>query len=206
MVFVQYGFDVENVLFVADEGMGNEVDVLLDGIQNVVLVFFGQRRQVDAHARHVHALAVAQCGFVLYFAVEAAVVFVGDNHFQVAVIYQNVVAHLYILDKVGIGHADAFACGGLFGTSRYLYLVTGLERNGFGSQGSRTYFGTLCIHQYGNPIGDRAYIGYQLFETLAPGMGCIHADDIHARFEQFSDKVNLTTLVGNRCNNLCLLQ
>ena len=206
VMLVQYGFDIENILPVAHKRMGNKIDVLLNGIQNIILVLFGQRRQIDAYTWHVHTLTVAQRSLVLHLTEKMFIILVYNNHFQVAVVYQDMPADVYILHKMRIGYGDTFVCRRLVGTAHYLNLVTHLERDGTVGQRSCPYFRPFGIHQYGNPIGNCTDIGYQFLKTFTTGMSRIHTNHVHTRLKQLSDKVNLTTLVGNSCNNLRLFQ
>ena len=106
-VGVQDFADVEHVLLVAYEGVGDEVDVLLYGIENVVAVFFRQRREVDANSRHVHAFPAGQRGIVAHFAIQGFVVFVLYFQFQFTIVNEDFCAHGKVFHEVGIGNVDA---------------------------------------------------------------------------------------------------
>ena len=49
--------DVENILFIANKRVGNEVNILLYGVLNVHAVLLRQRGEVDAYTRYVDTLA-----------------------------------------------------------------------------------------------------------------------------------------------------
>ena len=65
LVLVEDGLDFLDVLLIADEGVSDELNVLRDRVQDVATVLFGERRQVDAYARDVDALAATELTVVL---------------------------------------------------------------------------------------------------------------------------------------------
>ena len=70
--------------------MGNEGHVVVNGKFNVAAVFFGECRQVDAYARHVHTFARTQGGIVFDVACKRLSVVVVDNQTKVAIVNQDV--------------------------------------------------------------------------------------------------------------------
>ena len=87
-VCVQNFADVQNVLLVADERMGDEIYVFFDGIKDVVTVFFCEGWQIDAYTRHVHAFATGQCRIVAYFAIQSFFILIRYFQFKVSIVYQ----------------------------------------------------------------------------------------------------------------------
>ena len=52
---------------------------------------------------------------------------------------------------------------------------------------------------------DRPHIIYNLLKTLLIGMGRVHPDYIHSRFEQTADEIHLTPTVTYTGYYFCLL-
>jgi hypothetical protein len=55
-------------------------------------------------------------------------------------------------------------------------------------------------------VGNRTHIGYQLLETFAACMSRIPTYYVQTCVEQLFYKINIATLIGNRCNDFCLFQ
>ena len=87
-VCIQNLTDVQYVLFVTNERVGDEVYVFFDGVKDVVAVFFRQRRQIDTHARYVHAFTAGQCRIVAYFAIQSFIL-IRYFQFKVSIVYQD---------------------------------------------------------------------------------------------------------------------
>ena len=204
-VCVQYFLDVEHILLVAHKGVGNEVNVLLDAKKDVVAVFLGQRRQVDAHARHVDAFSAAQGGLVLHFAQQAVVRLLHHQHLEVAVVDKHAVTQIQVVHEVGIAHGDALARGFTAGVAHDLHTVTGLKRNRF-CQGGSAHFGAFGVHEYADAVGHRTHVVYDFFLPVIIQVGGVHAHHVHSCVEQLFDEFHLATFVRDSGYNLCLFQ
>ena len=197
--------DVQDVLAVAHEGVGDEVDVAVDGIVDVAAVALGQRRQVDAHAGHVDTLPAAQGGLVLHLAEQGAGGLAHYGQLQVAVVDEDVDASIDVAHKVGIADGDALAGGLTRGVADNLHTVARMEVDGLRRHGG-THLGALGVHQDGDAVGDGARVVDELVQPLEVQMRGIEADDVHPGLKELAYKIHLATLVGDGGYNLGLFQ
>ena len=114
-------------------------------------------------------------------------------------------AHIEVMYKVGIRNGDTLTGSLQVGITYYFNTIAYLEGNRLGED-SRTHFGALRIHEDSDAVGNRTYIGYQLFETFTACMSRIHTYYVQTCVEQLFYKINIATLIGNRCNDFCLFQ
>ena len=128
-----------------------------------------------------------------------------NNQFQVTVVDKDMTAHIEVVYKVGIRNGDTFAGSLPVGIAYHFYTIACLEGNRL-VKDSRTHFGTLRIHEDSDAVGNRTHIGYQLLETFAACMSRIHTYYVQTCVEQLFYKINIATLIGNRCNDFCLFQ
>ena len=126
-----------------------------------------------------------------------------NHQFQVAVVDEDMAADIQVVYKIRVGNGDTFAGGLQVGIAYYLYTVAYLEGNRLGED-SRTHFGTFRIHEDGDAVGNRTYIGYQLLEAFAARMSRIHTYYVQTCVEQLFYKINIAALIGNRRNDFCL--
>ena len=123
--------------------------------------------------------------------------------FQITVINKDVPADIQIVHKVGIRNGNALASGLLIGIAYHLYAIAYLKRNRRGKN-RRTHLRPFRIHKDSNAVGNRTHIRYQFLKTFATCMGRIHTYYVQTCVEQLFYKINIATLVRNRCNDLCL--
>ena len=202
---VKNRLDVEYILLIAHKGVGNEVYVLLNSIKDIGAVLLRQRRQIDADAGNVDALAAAQSSLILYFAEQVVGGLLYNNQLQVTVINKDMAVHIQVFDEMGIGYRDTFTGSLLLRVAYHLHAVARLERNGL-SQNRRADLRSFRIHQDSDAVGNRTHIVNQLLGTFTAKMCSIHTYNIHTCIEQLLYKINITALVRNRCDNLRLLQ
>ena len=202
---VKNRLDVEYILLIAHKGVGNEVYVLLNSIKDIGAVLLSQRRQIDADAGNVDALAAAQSSLILYFAEQVVGGLLYNNQLQVTVINKDMAVHIQVFDEMGIGYRDTFTGSLLLRVAYHLHAVARLERNGL-SQNRRADLRSFRIHQDSDAVGNRTHIVNQLLGTFTAKMCSIHTYNIHTCIEQLLYKINITALVRNRCDNLRLLQ
>ena len=70
--------------------MRNEIDVFFNRVQNIVAVFFSQRRQVDAYTRHIHTLAASQSSIIAYFTEQSIFILINNLQCQFTVVHQHI--------------------------------------------------------------------------------------------------------------------
>src|SRR5699024_7867577 len=63
---IKYFTDIEHILPVTDKRMGDKINILFNGIQYIVTVFFRQRRQVNTYTRHIHTFTEKDRNNILY--------------------------------------------------------------------------------------------------------------------------------------------
>ena len=106
VVLVKYLLNLLHIGSGTDEGVGDEVDVLLDRQQDITLVFLRQRRQFDVFAGNIHTLMRTEVTFVLHLCHQHRTVILYHLHVQCTVIKKDMVAHLHIPCEIRIGHID----------------------------------------------------------------------------------------------------
>ena len=99
---IKYFTDIEHILPVTDKRMGDKINILFNGIQYIVTVFFRQRRQVDTHTRHIHTFTATQSCFILNFTYQIVVRFIDHPKFQITVIDKNGSTYIEIAHKIGV--------------------------------------------------------------------------------------------------------
>ena len=197
-VLVENGLYVKYILFAAHEGVGDKVDVLLDGIVNVANVALGERGEVDAHARHVDTLAGPQLAIIERFAQQVAVLFTPYYKFKFAVVDENMAAFVEVLGKEGIVDPDIPVAGEGALPAGNAHEIAGRELQVAVACESRgAHLGTLGVHQDGYFVGDGTHVVDDFAESLFLQVGRVHAHDIHAVVVELLDKVDVATRVGD---------
>ena len=191
--------DVLHGLYVggrAHERVGNEVDVLLYGEQNVVVVFLRDGRQVDVLTRHVHALVGAEHAVVLHLGYDHRAVAACYLHVDLAVVEQDVVAHLHVLGKVGVRHVQNVVGRVDLGTAENAHGVAGLIFDGF-FHACCTHLGTLGVDHEGEVWRHLTHVLYDVLYAVGCGVGCVHAHHVHSGKEQLADELFITFSIAN---------
>ena len=166
-VCIQYLADIQHILLITDKRMCYEINVLFNRIQYIVTVLFCQRREIDAHTRHIHTLTVTQSSFILHLAQQILVRLFHHAQLQIPIINQDIAIHLKVMHKTGIRYSNALTSGFLCRIANNFHFVANLIRNRLTAcYGSSTHFGTFCVHQYGNAVGNLTHVGYQFFKTF----------------------------------------
>ena len=152
-MLVQYLLHFVQIFLGADEGMGYEVNVFLNGKEDVALVLLGERGQVDVYARHVDRLVGTQFAVVHHYYSKLAAAVLYNLHTQLAVIEQYLVAYLHVVAYIGIRQAYHVVGGVLRRTAHYCNLLASLVvyrcRRARGA-----YLRSLCVNQDGKMSGD----------------------------------------------------
>ena len=199
-ILVEDGLDVEHILFAAHERVGNEVNLLFDGIADVADVALGERGEVDAHARHVDTLAGSQFAVVERLAQQFVILFAAYDKLEFAIVDEDVAAHLQILGEVGVAYPDVSVTGeGPFAAGNAHEVARGKRQIATLGQCGGTHLGSFGIHQDGYLVGDGAHVVDDFAESLFLQVGRVHANDIHAVVVELFDEVDIATRVGYGC-------
>jgi hypothetical protein len=86
---VRYVACFGHVLRALNKAQTDEIHALVEGKHQVLLVLLGQRRNLQHHVRHVHALPVAQGAADHHFAVQMAAAVVVDPQAELAVVQKQ---------------------------------------------------------------------------------------------------------------------
>ena len=196
VVFVQNPLNIQHVLFVADKGVGNEVQIILDRPQDILAVLLRQRRQVNTYTRHIDTLAATDRGIILHFTHQVIRTLVNHSHFQITIINQNGTANRQVMHKVPIRDCNAIVGCFQIRVTHHLNPVSRLESNRLLACIDRcTDLRPFGIHQNTNPFRDGPRIGDNTAQPLSRQMGCVETNDIHASLVQRIDEINVATLV-----------
>ena len=192
-----------DILARTDETVSDEVDSGFDGKINVLAVAVGERRQLDALSRHIHAFARAQRAVVLHAALQAAVGLSFHLEANLAVVNENLRAHTHVLHKIAVGHGNPFPRGQCIRVVFQLHIVAlaQFDRR-FAARGP--HFRSLGVHQNGNMTGNSPHIVNDPLHPDGILMCRIETHHIHAGFKKAANQVNVAAVVGNRCYNFRL--
>lgn len=86
--------------------MGDEVDVKLDGQENIPAVLLGKRGKIDVLARNIDTLVSTQSSFVLHLSHQHGTGILDHLHIQLAIVEEQVVAYLHVIGNIGIAEID----------------------------------------------------------------------------------------------------
>ena len=104
--------------------MGDEVDVKLDGQENIPAVLLGERRKIDMLARNIDTLVSTQSSFVLHLSHQHGTGILDHLHIQLAIIEEQVVTNLHVIGNIGIAQIDNIMRSLHLRTAENLYHVT----------------------------------------------------------------------------------
>ena len=86
--------------------MGDEVDVKLDGQENISAVLLGKRWKIDVLARNIDTLVSTQSSFILHLSHQHGTGILDHLHIQLAIVEEQVVAYLHVIGNIGIAEID----------------------------------------------------------------------------------------------------
>ena len=130
----------------AHEGVSNEINVLLDGKEDIFVVTLSERREVDVLPRHIHTLVRSEHTIIFHFHAHC---FTFDGihlHGDGTIIEEQAVAYLQILGNVGIRKANFIVCRIHPRASIHRDLLSSLVGNGSFRTRS-AHFRTFRINQ-----------------------------------------------------------
>lgn len=187
LVLVEDMFDLENIFGFADEGLGDDVDVLLNAELDVPDVLLGYAGKAGFDAGNVDALALLQLAAVLDEAVDLGAFGLYDLQTDQTVIDQDDATGLHILGKLLVGDLDAvlgaehFLGGQNHGFTRYQLRVV---RGHFADANFRTF----DVEQDGNVLvqllGCFPDAADALRVLVQLSVGEVQAGDVHACLDQ----------------------
>ena len=201
---------VENLLHLlhigrrAHETVGDEVDVFVDGQQNVAAVALGECGQVDMLAGHVDALVGAQHAVVLYLSINRWADNLLHLHVDGAVVEENIVARLHVVSEVGIRHIDDVVRGSHLRPAEDFHHFAGLIVDGVFHVGGAN-LRSLGIDEDADMGRHRPDVAYNLAYAIGGGVGSVHTHHVHACIEKTADEINVASAVTDGTHYLCLL-
>ena len=202
-MLIEYLLYRQNVIGRTHERVSDEVDVFLNGEEDVVVVFRRDGRQSDVLARHVNALVRTKHTVVLHLSHKHRSVVLYNKHVEFAVVEEYMVANLNVLGEVDVRNVYDVVRRIHTRTTEYLNDIACLVLYRLGAA-SGSHLRTLCVDHKGKVGRNRSYILYNITYPVRRRMRCIHSHDVHSGKEQFAEELNITTAIANRSNNLCL--
>ena len=198
--------DVLNLLDIfcaAHERVGDEVELVLNGPKDEALVLLGERRQLDAHARDVDALApILDAAAVLNGADEVVALLRVDVERDLAIVNEDLLANGEVVNETVIGDAEELARRVLLRIALDDNLLAGLEHDRLVAWGGAN-LGTLGVYENCDFVRNLTSVLYDATDTLMVHMGRVAADDVHAGLMELADELYIATNIGNRCDDFC---
>ena len=146
-MLIEYLLYRQNVIGRTHERVSDEVDVFLNGEEDVVVVFRRDGRQSDVLARHVNAL-------------------VRTKHVEFAVVEEHMVANLNVLGEVDVRNVYDVVRRIHTRTTEYLNDIACLVLYRLGAA-SGSHLRTLCVDHKGKVGRNRSYILYNITYPVA---------------------------------------
>ena len=198
--------DVLNLLDIfcaAHERVGDEVELVLNGPKDEALVLLGERRQLDAHARDIDALApILDAAAVLNCADEVVALLRVDVERDLAIVNEDLLANREVVNETCVGDAEELARRVLLRIALDDNLLAGLEHDRLVAW-SGANLGTLGVYENCDFVRNLTSVLYDATDTLMVHMGRVAADNVHASLMELADELYIATNIGNRCDDFC---
>ena len=200
---VEDGTDVIDIFFGTHETMGYEVNAVVDGKAQIGAVFLGERREIDAHSRHVHALARTQCTVIFNGADEFVFLFSVNDETQFAIVDEHMSAHLEVFHEVHVVHRDTFGRGELLRITHDAHGLSLLELDGcFAGRGA--HFGTFGVDEDTDVGADGAHVFNDTTHTFGGLVGGVETHHVHTGIIEFLEQFDVATHIRNGGDNFGL--
>ena len=200
---------VENVLNslhvggAAHEGVGDKVDIFLDGEENVLFVALRKGGQVDVPAGHVHTLVRTERTVVLYRDVQRLFVLCRDEHVDGTVVKKHMVAHFHIANEVGIRHVDDIVGGIGLRAATNANALTGLVVDGCAQSGG-AHLGALGVDEQSQVRRDSAHVANDFLDAVGRSVCGVHTHHVHTGEKQLTQEIFVAAQVADRADDLGL--
>lgn len=206
VVGIEYLLYGQHVLTVAYKRVGNEVDIFLDGVENVATVFLGEGGQVDAHTGHVDTLARTQLAGILCDTQKIVFVLFEYTEFELAIVDEYHTVDREVFGEIDIRHVNLLMSSIGIGVTGHAHDIAGRKGDGpVVLDKGRSHFGAFGIHENGYRIGDSSHVVDNTVKPFGIEVSRVHSHHIHSVFVQRAHEVYIATLVRNRSDNLSLL-
>ncbi len=181
----------DNVRTFTDKGRRNKVNALFATEDQVLFVFFSQRRQSNRNARQVNAFVLAQIAVVQHLTNDFIAFDGGHFHTDQTIVNQDGVANAQVAGKAFIGDGNDFIItdhGFVGGKSKGLArfqrnVVTAFQFNG-------ADFWSFSIKQNSGFFTSFAHHVAQILDTLTVfciiAMREVQTHHVHARVQHFA--------------------
>ena len=206
-VLVQAGADVLHVAGLPDEGSGDEVEVVLSGELQVLLVLLSEGGQQDVDIGDVDGLIVGQGAAVLHDADDLLALDLLDQQVDQAVVHQDMIAGGHLVVQVGIGNGNplssALALSGGEGEDVVLLQLDAAVLEGLDAD-----LGALGIqdssHGDTQLVPDALELGQLSQVALVGAVGEVEAGGVHAGKDQLTDHFLAVHGGTQSADNFCL--
>ena len=182
IIGVQNGLNGTHISCRAHKGVGNEVDILLNGQHDVLTVLAGQCGQVDMSTRHIHTLMRPQHTIVGDLSNNGRTVDANHHHIQGAIVEEHMVALLYIGCKVLVRQIyDVMGRVNLRAPKQLHHIARLILDMPFTTR--RTNLRTLGVDEDTDMATHLAHVPYYILYPFLRSMGSVHSYDIYTRIE-----------------------
>ncbi len=199
MLLFQQFANVQDILGLADEGSGNEVDVVIQAEADIIRILLSDPREPNFNTRGVNTLLGTNVAVVLYLRNQfpMSVILLGDLQINQAIIDQNVTTHVGIIVQTGISNRDLFWCAFQTVIHGNANDVASVGFEALVLLGRCPNLGTLGIQHDTNQFAGLLF-GFmhhvhpsQMLRMIT--MGEVEPENICAGLDQFRDQVNRVT-------------
>ena len=208
VAFFDQLLDGQHVLFFADERVGDEIYVHVDGPVDEPRVAFGDRWQVDGHAGDVYAFTTVDDSPVAHFADQFVAALFSDVQFQFPVVDQDYRAGWHVPGDVSVVQIDQFVVRRqVFRRAPEPDDVAG--RNGNTRFESRSHardpdLGPFRIDDDSDLFRHFPHVLDNRRGPFGRQVGRVDPRGVHAGFVQGSDKFRFAMFVRDGGYDLCL--
>ena len=207
VILLQDVTNLHNIVRAARERSRNEIITILDGKENILMVFFADEGHRQVRIRNVDALVVAHHAAVEHAADDIRPINAFHLHPNQTVVNQDAAADGNVLRQflVGDGHALFVA---LHLVSREGEQLAVLQRDTPIFERTHANFRALGVQHCGDRqpqfVADTAYFIVIMLMRFISAVREIEACDIHARFHQRRNQVLLKQVRAHRADDFRL--
>ena len=185
------------------KAMSYEINIFINGQQDVALILLGEGWQIDMFARHIDALMSAQHTVVLHGGINRGTHNIHDNHIEQAIIDEDMVTHLHVASEIFIIHIDDVVGGIHLRPTEDLHHITCFISD-FLLDIGRSDLRALGVNENSNMRRNGTHIANDITNTILSSVSRVHPDYIHTSEEEFSQKIHITTAITDGTYNLSL--
>ena len=190
LAFLEHLLELQQIARFADKGKRDEIHAEFEAELHVLDVLGGEGGQADLDARQIDMPAAAQGALGQYLAFDLVAVLGEHLHLDRAVVNQDHVSDIDVIDKIGVIHVHGMFLLTLLAADRERELLAGLEIHGHadiaGADG-----GALGIHEDAGMAlafgGLGADVRIDAAHPVVRGVGHVQAEDVHTGVHELAD-------------------